>query len=243
MSALPRLHLGAYRSLDGREEPRARAAVGAGRAQAGARRIGGAFEKLACRGLVAGAVMAERSCAVGRCCTLSQTWRPSVRAAPPHARARETSSPIRRRLIARSRASTAQRRGRRTLVGTQCAAKCAAGTRDASRSWMPTAEENRATYAHFCPEVLVLGELDAIDELVDPAFVSHSPFPGKAPRAPRIQAGLRAVPRGVWEPRCDRSRTACDDANARRCQRRSFPPGDTRPAVQRCAADTLKSHV
>jgi predicted ester cyclase len=46
---------------------------------------------------------------------------------------------------------------------------------------MSTVEENRAAYDRFCQEVLVRGELEAIDELVDPAVVSHSPFPGQAP--------------------------------------------------------------
>jgi predicted ester cyclase len=46
---------------------------------------------------------------------------------------------------------------------------------------MTSAEQNRATYERFCHEVLVNGNLDAIDHLVDPSVVSHSPFPGQAP--------------------------------------------------------------
>jgi predicted ester cyclase len=46
---------------------------------------------------------------------------------------------------------------------------------------MTTTDQNRAIYERFCHEVLVNGDLDAIDELVDPSVVSHSPFPGQAP--------------------------------------------------------------
>jgi predicted ester cyclase len=48
-------------------------------------------------------------------------------------------------------------------------------------SHMSPVEQNRAAYERFCREVLVLGNLDAIDDLVDPSVVSHTPFPGQAP--------------------------------------------------------------
>lgn len=46
---------------------------------------------------------------------------------------------------------------------------------------MATTDQNRAIYERFCNEVLAIGNLDAIDALVDPSVVSHSPFPGQAP--------------------------------------------------------------
>src|SRR5687768_17028238 len=46
---------------------------------------------------------------------------------------------------------------------------------------MSPVEQNRAAYERFCREVLVLGNIDAIDDLVDPSVVSHTPFPGQAP--------------------------------------------------------------
>ncbi|MET0593924.1 MAG: ester cyclase [Polyangiaceae bacterium] len=46
---------------------------------------------------------------------------------------------------------------------------------------MATTDQNRAIYERFCNEVLAQGNLDAIDELVDPSVVSHAPFPGQAP--------------------------------------------------------------
>jgi predicted ester cyclase len=53
--------------------------------------------------------------------------------------------------------------------------------RNAFRSRMMTVEQNRAAYERFCHEVLLRGNVDAIDDLVDPSVVSHSPFPGQAP--------------------------------------------------------------
>jgi predicted ester cyclase len=46
---------------------------------------------------------------------------------------------------------------------------------------MSPAEQNRAAYERFCREVLLHGNLDAMDDLVDASVVSHSPFPGQAP--------------------------------------------------------------
>ena len=46
---------------------------------------------------------------------------------------------------------------------------------------MSTVEQNRAAYELFCHEALAQGNVNAIDELVDPSVVSHSPFPGQAP--------------------------------------------------------------
>jgi predicted ester cyclase len=46
---------------------------------------------------------------------------------------------------------------------------------------MDTTDRNRAAYERFCREVLICGNLEAIDELVDPSVVSHSGFPGQAP--------------------------------------------------------------
>jgi predicted ester cyclase len=46
---------------------------------------------------------------------------------------------------------------------------------------MTTAEQNRAAYERFCRDVLMQGQLDVIDELVDASVVSHAPFPGQAP--------------------------------------------------------------
>jgi steroid delta-isomerase-like uncharacterized protein len=46
---------------------------------------------------------------------------------------------------------------------------------------MSLAEQNRAIYERFCHEVLVNGNTDAIEQLVDPSVISHSPFPGQAP--------------------------------------------------------------
>jgi len=49
------------------------------------------------------------------------------------------------------------------------------------QSHMSTVEQNRAAYECFCHEVLRRGNVDAIDDFVDPSVVSHSPFPGQAP--------------------------------------------------------------
>jgi len=46
---------------------------------------------------------------------------------------------------------------------------------------MSTVEQNRVVYERFCHEVLRLGNVDAIDDFVEPSVVSHSPFPGQAP--------------------------------------------------------------
>lgn len=46
---------------------------------------------------------------------------------------------------------------------------------------MASAEQNRAAYERFCHEVLVQGNLDVIDQLVDVLVVSHAGFPGQAP--------------------------------------------------------------
>ena len=46
---------------------------------------------------------------------------------------------------------------------------------------MSTVEQNRAAYELFCHEVLARGNVNGIDELVDPSVVSHSPFPGQVP--------------------------------------------------------------
>ncbi len=42
-------------------------------------------------------------------------------------------------------------------------------------------EENKALTRRFIEEVLNKGNLDAVDELMDPNYVEHSPFPGQAP--------------------------------------------------------------
>jgi len=46
---------------------------------------------------------------------------------------------------------------------------------------MASAEQNQAAYARFCHELLAAGNLDVIDELVDPMVLSHAGFPGQAP--------------------------------------------------------------
>lgn len=49
---------------------------------------------------------------------------------------------------------------------------------------------NRAIYERFCHEVLMRGDLDAVDQIVDANVVSHSPFPGQAPGRQGFKAGL-----------------------------------------------------
>jgi predicted ester cyclase len=48
-------------------------------------------------------------------------------------------------------------------------------------SHMSPVEQNRKAYERFCREVLVHGNLEAIDDLVDASVVSHTPFPGQTP--------------------------------------------------------------
>jgi predicted ester cyclase len=64
------------------------------------------------------------------------------------------------------------------------------GTHDASCGCMTTVEQNREAYERFCIEVLVEGDLDAIDELVDPSVTSHSPFAGQAPGSAGFKEAL-----------------------------------------------------
>ena len=55
---------------------------------------------------------------------------------------------------------------------------------------MSTVEQNRAAYERFCQEVLVRGNIDAVDDWVDPSVVSHSPFPGQQPGRDGFKAAL-----------------------------------------------------
>jgi predicted ester cyclase len=51
-------------------------------------------------------------------------------------------------------------------------------------------DTNKAAYRRFYEEFLSKGNLDVVDEVVDPNVVSHSPFPGQKPGAEGLKEAI-----------------------------------------------------
>jgi predicted ester cyclase len=51
-------------------------------------------------------------------------------------------------------------------------------------------DTNKAAYRRFYEEFLSKGNLDVVDEVVDPNVVSHSPFPGQEPGAVGLKQAI-----------------------------------------------------
>jgi predicted ester cyclase len=51
-------------------------------------------------------------------------------------------------------------------------------------------DTNKAAYRRFYEEFLSKGNLDIVDEVVDPNVVSHSPFPGQKPGAEGLKQAI-----------------------------------------------------